>query len=86
MLRNVSSTELIVLVVVLLVLFGGKKLNDIARGLGQSQKEFEKVKKEYEGVLTQEQPEETQPENTTASENVQTPEDSNSQKGGGLNA
>ena len=33
---------------VLLVLFGSKKLNELARGLGESSKEFKKVKKEYD--------------------------------------
>ncbi len=42
MLRNVSSTELIVLVVVLLVLFGGKKLPELGKGLGDAIREFKK--------------------------------------------
>ncbi len=37
---DVGPTELILIAVVLLVLFGGKKLPELARGLGQAQREF----------------------------------------------
>ena len=37
-----DGPELIVVVVVLLVLFGGSQLPKLARGLGQAQKEFKK--------------------------------------------
>jgi len=44
--RNIGSTELIVIAVILLVLFGGKKLPELARGIGDSIKEFRKALKE----------------------------------------
>lgn len=37
---NVGPTELIIVLVILLVLFGGAKLPKLARSLGQAQKEF----------------------------------------------
>jgi sec-independent protein translocase protein TatA len=35
--------EIIIIAVVLLILFGGKKLPELARGLGESIKEFRKA-------------------------------------------
>ncbi len=37
---NLGPTELIVILVIVLVLFGGAKLPKLARSLGQAQKEF----------------------------------------------
>ncbi|MDP2585476.1 MAG: twin-arginine translocase TatA/TatE family subunit [Candidatus Levybacteria bacterium] len=45
-LNNIGSTELIIIGVILLILFGGKKLSELARGIGQSGKELRNVKKE----------------------------------------
>ncbi len=40
MLKNVGATEIIVVAVLLLVFFGGKKLPELAKGIGDSIKEF----------------------------------------------
>jgi sec-independent protein translocase protein TatA len=45
-LNNIGSTELIIIGVILLVLFGGKKLSELARGLGESGRELKNIKKE----------------------------------------
>lgn len=45
---GLGPTELIVILVILLVLFGGSKLPSLAKGLGQSIKEFKKASKEEE--------------------------------------
>jgi sec-independent protein translocase protein TatA len=45
---GLGPTELIVILVILLVLFGGSKLPSLAKGLGQSVKEFKKAQKEAE--------------------------------------
>ncbi len=37
---NLGPTELIIVLIILLVLFGGAKLPKLARSLGQAQKEF----------------------------------------------
>lgn len=40
---GIGGTELIVILVIVLLLFGGAKLPALARGLGQSIKEFKKA-------------------------------------------
>ena len=53
MLGNIGTGELIVIGVVILLLFGTKKLNELARGLGESSKEFKNVKKEYQKAMSE---------------------------------
>lgn len=43
-----SGPDLIVLLVIVLVLFGAKRLPELARGLGQSVNEFKKAKDEFD--------------------------------------
>lgn len=43
--------ELILLMVVIVLLFGAKKLPELARGLGQSLGEFKKARDEFEKEL-----------------------------------
>ena len=43
---GLGAPELILILVILLVLFGGSKLPSLAKGLGQSVKEFKKAAKE----------------------------------------
>ena len=45
---GLGGGELLVILIILLVLFGGSKLPSLARGLGQSIKEFKKASKEEE--------------------------------------
>ena len=42
MFKSIGSTELIVIFVILLVLFGGKKLPELGRGIGDAIREFKK--------------------------------------------
>ena len=81
---GLGMPELVLIFLVILLLFGGKKLNDIAHGLGKSQKEFEKAKKEYEEVLTQKGKEEAPPEETPTNNTPQAGSDEKT--GGDLNA
>ena len=53
---GLGPTELIVILVILLVLFGGAKLPGLAKGLGQSIKEFKKASKEAEDEPVVEKP------------------------------
>jgi sec-independent protein translocase protein TatA len=39
---NLGPTELIIILAIVLLLFGGKKLPSLARSLGKSSKEFKK--------------------------------------------
>ena len=43
---GLCGTELIIILVIILLLFGGAKLPQLAKGLGQSVKEFKKASKE----------------------------------------
>jgi len=52
MFSNIGSGEIIVVLLVLLFLFGGKKLPELARGLGESGKELKKAKKEIENAMS----------------------------------
>lgn len=46
MLQGISTTEIVVIALVLLVLFGGKKLPELARGIGDSIREFRRAASE----------------------------------------
>lgn len=46
MLSGIGTTEIVVLGLIVLVLFGGKKLPELARGMGSSIKEFRNAAKE----------------------------------------
>lgn len=43
---GLGTTELIIILVIILLLFGGAKLPSLAKGLGQSVKEFKKAAKD----------------------------------------
>src|SRR5262249_39111477 len=43
---NLAGPDLIVILLIILVLFGAKKLPELARGMGQAVKEFQKAKDE----------------------------------------
>lgn len=45
-LNNLGTTEIIIIALILIILFGGKKMRELARGLGESTKEAKNLKKE----------------------------------------
>jgi len=45
MLRSIGTTEWIVIAVVVVLLFGGKKIPEFFKGLGEAVKEFKKASK-----------------------------------------
>jgi sec-independent protein translocase protein TatA len=42
MFQNIGSLEIVLILVVLMILFGAKKIPEFARGLGQAGSEFKK--------------------------------------------
>ena len=52
MFGNFGAGELIVVLLVILVLFGAKKIPDLAQGLGKGMKEFKKAIKDVEEDIT----------------------------------
>ena len=51
--QNIGPTQLILVLVIILVLFGGNKLPDLARSLGRSLGEFKKGKEEGDKLASQ---------------------------------
>lgn len=47
--KNIGAVELIIIALVLVLLFGGKKFKELARGLGESKHEAKKLKEEIMG-------------------------------------
>lgn len=52
MFNNLGSGEILIVVLVLVFLFGGKKLPEIAKDLGKSGNELKKAKKEIDKALS----------------------------------
>ena len=52
MFENVGMGELLVILIVVLLLFGSKKIPEIAQGLGKGIREFKKSNKEVEDQIT----------------------------------
>src|SRR5205809_8038069 len=48
---NLAGPDLIVILLIILVLFGAKKLPELARGMGQAVKEFQKAKDDFSDEL-----------------------------------
>ena len=44
---NLGGPDLIIILLIVLVLFGAKKLPELAKGMGQAVKEFQKAKDEF---------------------------------------
>lgn len=50
---SLGITEIILILVVVLVLFGGKKIPELARGLGKAQAEYKKAKETIENEVNE---------------------------------
>lgn len=46
-LTNLGGPDLIIILLIVLVLFGAKRLPDLAKGMGQAMREFHKAKDEF---------------------------------------
>ncbi len=83
MLANIfSPTQLTIVLIILFLLFGAKKLPELARGLGKSLGEFKKAKKEFEDEIsgvTKDEPKPVEaPKKIEASEEEKKPDSSDS--------
>ena len=58
--------EMVVIFLIILLLFGAKKLPQLARGLGKSMGEFKKAKVEFEHEITRAEDEVTAPSSAPA--------------------
>ncbi len=52
LLGPIGGPEMIMIFVVILLLFGAKKLPELARGVGKSMGEFKKAREEFEREIT----------------------------------
>src|SRR3984893_7555592 len=64
---NLGGPDLFIILLIVLVLFGAKKLPDVARSLGQSMNEFRKAREDIDRELhnTGAQPSQPQPYHST---------------------
>lgn len=46
MIKNIGTTELIIIALILILLFGGKKIPEFIKGVGEAVKEFKKASKD----------------------------------------
>ncbi len=51
---SIGFTEILLIFLVILLLFGAKKLPEVARGMGQALKEFRKAARDVEDVASME--------------------------------
>jgi len=51
MFQGIGLTELIIIILVLIIFFGSKRITQLARQAGQATKELKKIKKEYKETL-----------------------------------
>ena len=70
---SLGTPELVVILIIVLVLFGGRKIPEIMRGLGQGMKEFRSASKQATDEITKLAEEEpTVPETTSESKDEDT--------------
>lgn len=50
-LNNIGPTELIILVIILIVFFGGRAITSLAKTSGETVKEIRKIKNEFTSAL-----------------------------------
>lgn len=67
---NLGGPDLLIILLIVLVLFGAKKLPELARGLGQAIKEFQKAKDEFTDELHKAGPSDTTAKTTTPQSTV----------------
>lgn len=53
-LRDIGVNEILIIGLILFFLFGGKKMSEWARGLGETGKELKKIKKDFTTAINDE--------------------------------
>lgn len=53
--KNIGPTEIIVIAVILLLIFGAKAITGLARTGGQTVKEIKKIKKEFTSAASEDE-------------------------------
>lgn len=48
--QNIGIGEILIFLLVLIILFGGKKISELAKGAGQAGKELKNIGKELKGA------------------------------------
>jgi sec-independent protein translocase protein TatA len=61
MIGGIGAQELLLILLIILLLFGARKIPEIARGLGKSVAEFKKGTKDMEDEIKAEEPEKREP-------------------------
>jgi len=72
-LATLSEWHVILALVIVLLLFGGKKLPELARGLGEAMKEFKKAQRDLHDEAAQAKPVD-QPQPPAVKTDTQTPQ------------
>lgn len=67
--------ELILIFLIVLILFGAKRLPELARGLGKSIKEFKRATSEVEDDIREAMKEEEKPSNSASASKEESPEE-----------
>ncbi len=68
MLGNIGMPELIIILAMLLLMFGSRKLPELARGLGKGIREFKDATKHVENEFKELEKEDKKPENKDANQ------------------
>ena len=68
---NLAAPDLFIILLIVLVLFGAKKLPDLAQSLGQSMNEFRKARKDFDRGLQRAEAEPCQPRISQSTQKVE---------------
>ena len=63
---NLGATEIILIIVAILILFGGKKIPELMRGVGQGMREFQNAKNNVKSEIEKGMNEKPQEKSTDA--------------------
>lgn len=75
---TLGAQEVVLISLVLLLLFGAKKLPELARGIGKSMGEFKKARDEFEQEITRAEVENTKPKPAPGKQAIPSKDDTDS--------